>query len=130
MGLFEDRLGLEPGFLSNRGQSLTKEMESIVQWRQRKQNWYTTFYNNAMNTVEQPLYYYNYYNPLYHRNGGPKTPLSPLTAATATNPNIEKKLSGLQVFHLTLNMLAAFLYCMNYYVRFELVSRDMVGCSL
>ena len=125
MGLFEDRLGLEPGFLSNRGQSLTREMESIVQWRERKHSWFTTFYNmNNATAIDQSqsLYYFNYYNPLYHPNSCSigrtssryPTPLSPSAAATTTT---EKKLSGLQIFHLTLNMLAAFLYCMNYYVR-------------
>jgi hypothetical protein len=146
MGLFEDRLGLEPGFLSNRGQSLTKEMELIVQWRQEKLNWYTTFLNLTKDkssttttiidhSAQQPLYYYNYYNPLYHQNGtmagrngtlnNPDVPSSPLvlsssssvSSPSATKSTTEKKLSGLQIFHLTLNMLAAFLYCMNYYVR-------------
>ena len=138
MGLFEDRLGLEPGFLSNRGQSLTKEMESIVHWRQKKQSWYATFYNNDSHsttiakTLDQPLYYYNYYNPLYHRNSNRTTfpnPLSPSTSGV-TNPNTDKKLSGLQVFHLTLNMLAAFLYCMNYYVSFDDFESGIRGTPL
>lgn len=29
---------------------------------------------------------------------------------------LPKKLTGMQVFHLTLNLLSAFLYCMNYYI--------------
>ena len=132
MGLFEDSgLGLEPGFLTNRGQSLTKEMQSMVEWRQAKQHWYTTFHNNNNNrnknninddnttptkvSIDQPapyFYYYNYYNPLYHRQGAASSAATSRSAPTIS----EKKLSGLQIFHLTLNMLAAFLYCMNYYV--------------
>jgi hypothetical protein len=73
VGLFEDRLGLEPAYLTARGQSLTSEMERLSQWRSRKYD-------------------------------------------IVVSKSKEKKLSGLQVFHLTLNMLAAFLYCMNYYV--------------
>lgn len=75
LGLFEDRLGLEPAYLTARGQSLSCEMERLAQWRKRKDD-----------------------------------------IIVSTNKPIEKKLSSVQVFNLTLNMLAAFLYCMNYYV--------------
>jgi hypothetical protein len=73
-GLFEDRLGLEPAYLSSRGQSLVPQMHQIVQWRKQR-------------------------------------------VAQAITPVVkEKKLSGMQVVMLTLNLLSAFLYCMNYYV--------------
>jgi SPX domain len=45
------------------------------------------------------------------------------------DPNTERKLSGLQVFHLTLNLLAAFLYCMNYYVRRSMVFLHFVSST-
>jgi hypothetical protein len=77
VGLFEDRLGLEPAYLTSRGQSLTNEMERLANWRKRKSD-----------------------------------------VVVAAKPE-DKKLTGLQVFHLTLNLMAAFLYCMNYYVSFS-----------
>lgn len=75
VGLFEDRLGLEPAYLTGRGQSLKTEIERIAEWRRKKQDY----------------------------------------IIAKTKPK-EKELSGMQVFHLTLNLLAAFLYCMNYYI--------------
>ncbi|GKY96584.1 hypothetical protein MPSEU_000618000 [Mayamaea pseudoterrestris] len=73
LGGIEDQLGFEPSYLTMRGQSLTKEMEQLAEWRKKRHE-----------TVR-------------------------LTAPP-------KKLSGIQVFHLTLNMISGFLYCMNYYI--------------
>ena len=75
VGLFEDRLGLEPAYLTARGQSLRSEMERVANWRKQKQDY-----------------------------------------IVARNRPKEKELSSMQVYHLTLNLLAAFLYCMNYYI--------------
>jgi hypothetical protein len=72
-GAFEDRLGLEPAYLTMRGQSLMEEIKQLAEWRQKK-----------------------------HEILKPKRE--------------EKNLTGMQVFHLTLNLLSAFLYCMNYYI--------------
>ena len=73
IGLFEDRLGLEPAYLTGRGKSLTREIEQLAMWREKK-----------------------------HEILSPSRP--------------DKKLTGMQAFHLTLNLLSAFLYCMNYYI--------------
>jgi len=75
VGLFEDRLGLEPAYLTARGQSLKTEIQCVAEWRKKKQDYIVA-------------------------RSRPK----------------EKELSGMQVYHLTLNLLAAFLYCMNYYI--------------
>lgn len=72
VGLFEDRLGLEPAYLTERGRSLTKEMEQLAHWRAKKQE--------------------------------------------ILRPKLEKKLTEMQRYHLTLNLLSGFLYCMNYYI--------------
>jgi hypothetical protein len=72
--LLQDRLGLEPAFLTTRGKSLTQEIQQLAEWRQKKHD------------VQQPP------------------------------PREKKSLTGMQVYHLTLNLLSAFLYCMNYYV--------------
>lgn len=72
IALWEDRLGLEPAYLTGRGKSLTKQMEQLSMWRKKKHE------------IVQP-----------------------------TN---QKKLTGMQTYHLTLNLLSAFLYCMNYYI--------------
>jgi hypothetical protein len=71
-GLFLDRLGLEPAYLTELGKGLSKQMEQLARWREKK-----------------------------HEILGPRT---------------EKKLTGMQSYHLTLNLLSAFLYCMNYYI--------------
>lgn len=49
----------------------------------------------------------------------------------STKKSKDKQLSGMQVFHLTLNLLAAFLYCMNYYVSSDgaWVSRNASICA-
>lgn len=73
VGLFEDRLGLEPAYLTGREKNLTSQIEQLVEWRKKKQE------------IQQP-------------------------------PRQEKKLSGLQKYHLTLNLMSAFFYCMNYYI--------------
>ena len=73
VGAFEDRLGLEPAYLTMRGQSLTHEMKQLAQWRKQK-------------------------------------------TKVLTQRQEEKQLTGLQFYHLTLNLLSAFLYCMNYYI--------------
>jgi len=75
VGLFEDRLGLEPAYLTGRGQSFKTEIQCVAEWRKKKQDYIVA-------------------------RSRPK----------------EKELSGMQVYHLTLNLLAAFLYCMNYYI--------------
>lgn len=75
LGGIEDRLGLQPEYLTMRGQSLTIEIAQLAEWR---------------------------------KNGH----LMP-------RPTIDKpkdKLSNRQLFQLTLNLIAAFLYCMNYYI--------------
>jgi hypothetical protein len=72
-GAFEDRLGLEPAYLTSRGTSLTEEMKQLAEWRKKKHE------------ILQPK-----------REG--------------------KQLTGMQIFHLTLNLVSAFLYCMNYYI--------------
>jgi hypothetical protein len=77
VGLWEDRLGLEPAYLMARGKSLTMEMERLAQWRQQKHD---------------------------------------MTASRLRRTLKEKKLTAVQIFNLTLNLLAAFLYCMNYYI--------------
>lgn len=87
VGLFEDRLGLEPAYLTARGKSLTSEVERLAHWRRRKFD----------------------------------------ISASREKPK-GKILSGVQVFHLTLNMVAAFLYCMNYYVSFIASSVDQIAC--
>lgn len=71
-GLLEDRLGLEPAYLTMRGQSLTNEIKQLADWRTMKLN---------------------------------ILPIAPT-----------KRLTAMQVFHLTLNLISAFLYCMNYYI--------------
>jgi Major Facilitator Superfamily len=76
-GLFEDRLGLEPAYLTGRGQSLQSEMERLAMWRKKK---------------------------------------SDVAQQQSRIRHAEQKLSGMQVFNLTLNLLSAFLYCMNYYI--------------
>jgi hypothetical protein len=119
MGLFEDRLGLEPAFLTSRGQSLSKEMEQLANWRKHKPDWYHPTTNDRGSNSTNPSSPYGNSTMYDHVHRPPHTNT---TTATAT----EKKLSGLQVFHLTLNMLAAFLYCMNYYVR--IVSMFIFGC--
>lgn len=88
VGLFEDRLGLEPAYLTSRGQSLTNEMEHIALWRKNKRTRRNNNNNNLLNM-----------NDMKH------------------SKRKEKKLSSMQQFHLALNLVAAFLYCMNYYVR-------------
>jgi hypothetical protein len=72
-GAFEDRLGLEPAYLTSRGTSLTEEMKQLAEWRKKKHE------------ILQPK-------------------------------REEKQLTGMQIFHLTLNLVSAFLYCMNYYI--------------
>eukprot|EP00977_Amphora_coffeiformis_P001520 scaffold296_cov102-Amphora_coffeaeformis.AAC.8 len=74
VGYYEDQLGLEPSYLTMRGQSLKGEMQRLVEWRKKK---------------HEIL---------------PSTPRQP------------KKLTDVQVFNLTLNLLSGFLYCMNYYI--------------
>lgn len=73
VGLFEDRLGLEPAYLTGREKNLTSQIEQLVEWRKKKQE------------IQQL-------------------------------PKQEKKLSDMQKYHLTLNLLSAFFYCMNYYI--------------
>jgi len=73
VGAFEDRLGLEPAYLTMRGKSLTAEMQQLAEWRKKK----------------------HYIIPAQ---------------------KVQRQLTGMQVFHLTLNLLSAFLYCMNYYI--------------
>ena len=72
MGSYEDRLGLEPSYLTMRGKSLTSEMGQLLEWREKKQ--------------------------------------------VPSHIRTKKKLTDVQVFNLTLNLLSAFLYCMNYYI--------------
>ena len=76
LGAFQDRLGLEPAFLTMRGKSLTDEMQKLADWRQKKHD----------------------------------------TAVSQKQDNEKTTLNGMQVFHLTLNLISAFLYCMNYYI--------------
>lgn len=72
VGLFEDRLGLEPAYLTDRGKSLTAQMEQMSLWRRKKHE--------------------------------------------ILRPIPEQKLTGMQRYHLALNLISAFLYCMNYYI--------------
>jgi len=76
LGAFEDRLGLEPAYLTMRGLTLNNEMSRIAEWRKTKH------IEENMMREERPV----------------------------------KKLTGMQVYHLTLNLLSGFLYCMNYYI--------------
>jgi hypothetical protein len=73
LGGIEDQLGFEPSYLHMRGQSLTKEMQHLAEWRRKRHE-----------------------------------------TARLTTPT--KRLNGMQIFHLTLNMISGFLYCMNYYI--------------
>jgi Sugar (and other) transporter len=78
LGAFEDRLGFEPSYLTMRGQSLTKEISMLAEWRQHRER------------VDR------------HHKSQTKPPVP--------------ELSGMQVYHLTLNLISGFLYCMNYYI--------------
>mmetsp|Transcript_20176 Transcript_20176/g.55705 ORF Transcript_20176/g.55705 Transcript_20176/m.55705 type:complete len:1122 (-) Transcript_20176:3667-7032(-) len=80
-GAYEDRLGLEPAYLTMRGKSLTAEMKQLADWRERQ----------GATTA-----------------GG--------RAADEPPPEPKPQLSDVQKFNLTLNLLSAFLYCMNYYI--------------
>lgn len=75
LGGIEDALGLQPEFLTLRGQSLTHEMAKLADWRKSK-------YLEAEPPEEKQI----------------------------------DKLSGKEIFHLTLTLISTFLYCMNYYI--------------
>jgi hypothetical protein len=89
LGTMEDRLGYEPSYLTSRGKSLTNEMQTLAEWRLHNSN---RSGNGNGNAGPDPYPY-------------PK-------AAAPPEPPMDSK----QLFNLIMTLLAAFLYCMNYYI--------------
>lgn len=80
LGMIEDRLGYEPTYLTNRGSSLTKEIQQLATWRRK-----------------------------YMEN----------TEGEGFEDKADDSISAMdsqERFNLIMALLAAFLYCMNYYI--------------
>lgn len=84
LGMMEDRLGYEPTYLISRGASLSKEMQTMANWR--KGNIHEDKTSKGMDLfIDEP-------------------------------EDSLPRLGYQQTFNLILALLAAFLYCMNYYI--------------
>ena len=101
LGAFEDHLGLEPSYLTMRGQSLTKEIQQLAEWRQNREQRATT---TATPSAAPAM------------GAGPRERDDLDIDDDFVKSHHPPRLTGMQVYHLTLNLISGFLYCMNYYI--------------
>lgn len=86
LGMMEDRLGFEPTYLTSRGTSLTKEMQILADWRNKSHHHYSQNVEDELRDHDDDY------------------------AETWSTMGYQK------IFNLVMALVAAFLYCMNYYI--------------